>query len=351
MVTAMRSLSAKLSVVLSMGSCAALAAACSSGTTAWDGAPPVASAAASPKAPATTSAPTTKTGTTGAPTSGAPASPSCAGKAAQPLDAVWTVQSGGVPRVFEVHVPASYAPSAETPVVLNFHGFTSDGVEEEVLSNMNAKADTAGFVAVYPEGLGAPQSWNAGACCGYAEEANVDDVAFVGALLDELESKLCVDARRVFVTGMSNGGFLAHRLGCELASRVAAIAPVAGVIGVTTCAPSRPVPVMEFDGTLDTLVPYDGDPALGFPSVAATIAGWVARDSCTGSPVQTYSDRDSQCESYESCAGGAEVTLCTIQGGGHTWPGGTPVPALGYTTPYLSATDAMWTFFQAHPMP
>ncbi len=276
---------------------------------------------------------------------------SCQGLSSQPLDKTWTLDFGGQTRTFYVHVPASYDPTKPMPLVFNFHGFTSNAQQEELLTGMTQKADTAGFIAVHPEGLGTPQSWNAGACCGYAAQSNVDDVGFVGAMLDALEAQICVDSHRVYATGMSNGGFLSHRLGCELSTRIAAVAPVAGVLGVPACTPTRPVPIMEFHGTLDPLVPYNGSTVLGFPSVPDTFSGWAARDGCTGMPVQTYDNLDSHCATYESCAGGEDVTLCTVDGGGHTWPGGLPVPGLGYTTPNLSATDAMWDFFTKHPLP
>ncbi len=277
----------------------------------------------------------------------APAAPSCSGLDAQPLDSTWNVQF----RAVLVHVPAAYDPAAPMPVVLNFHGYTSDATEEEALSDMNAKADVAGFIAVYPNGTGTPQSWNAGACCGQAAQDQVDDVGFVRALLDNLESKLCVDEHRIFATGMSNGGFLSHRLACELSDRIAAFAPVAGVLGVTDCAPQRPVPIMGFHGTADPLVPYGGSPQLGFPPVVDTYAGWAKRDGCSSQTMQTFDNMDAHCATYLGCAQGSEVTLCTVDNGGHSWPGGLPVPALGYTTPNLSATDAMWTFFQKHPLP
>jgi polyhydroxybutyrate depolymerase len=147
---------------------------------------------------------------------------------------------------------------------------------------------------------------------------------------------------------MSNGGFMSHRIGCELADQFAAIAPVAGVLGIPTCNPSRPMPVIHFHGTADTLVPYDGNAAMGFIPVLDTFHGWADRDGCTGTPAQTYAKGDATCQTYSQCAGGAEVTLCTIDGGGHTWPGGTPVPTLGLTSTDINATDAMWTFFSAH---
>jgi polyhydroxybutyrate depolymerase len=275
----------------------------------------------------------------------------CTGMASQPQgDTTWTIATSSGNRSALVHIPPGYDPTKATPLVLNFHGLAGSPSQEEGLTLMDPEADSQGFLLVYPQGTGVIPSWNAGACCGTAAEDGVDDVGFVGTLLDTLESKLCVDASRVFATGMSNGGFLSHSLGCELSDRIAAIAPVAGVIGITTCNPSRPVPVIEFHGMEDPIVPYDGDPAIGYPSVADTIAGWVQRDGCQGMPMTTYDNGDATCVTYSQCSAGAEVTLCTISDGGHTWPGGTPFPLLGNTSMDISATDAMWTFFQQHPM-
>lgn len=282
-----------------------------------------------------------------------PAPAACAGKQALSGDLEWTLTSGGRARKVFVHVPVAYDPAKPTPVVLNFHGFTSNATQQASYSGMTRKADEARFVAVHAEGVGAAQSWNAGACCGDAAESKVDDVAFVGALLDELEAKLCVDAKRIFATGMSNGGFLSHRLACELSSRIAAIAPVAGVLGIPSCTPSRPVPEMHFHGTLDALVPYLGivSPTRSFPSVAATVDGWAQRNGCTDEPRTTVLRGDTVCTTRDACDAGSEVTLCTITGGGHTWPGAIPIPAMGHTSLSIRATDAMWAFFERHPMP
>ena len=177
--------------------------------------------------------------------------------------------------------------STTIPVVLDFHGYTSNGVQQNILARMAGKSETAGFVAVHPEGIGISQSWNAGACCGEAASSAIDDVAFVGKVLDELEQKLCVDTHRVFSTGMSNGGFLSHRLACEMSNRIAAVAPVAGVLAVPTCLPARPMPVFQFHGALDGLVAYNGNPSLGFPSVAQTMSGGATRKGCSTTPRET----------------------------------------------------------------
>lgn len=273
------------------------------------------------------------------------APPSCADRVAQPLDQTLTIDGG---RAFAVHVPKSYDPKRATPLVLDFHGLYGDENQEEALTRMNVKSDAAGFISVHPRGTG--RSWNAGACCGEARTNKVDDVGFVKKMLDELEKRLCVDKKRIFSTGMSNGGFLSHRLGCELADRVAAIAPVAAVMGMPTCTPSRKVPIMHFHGTSDSLVPYAGNPSISYPSVADSIAGWAKRDGCTGTPKETYKKGEVHCETYQGCPTGVDVTLCTVDGGGHTWPGGGPAPFLGHITTNISATDAMWEFFVAHPM-
>lgn len=274
----------------------------------------------------------------------------CAGKAMPPHSGVWTVDAGDLLRVVTVHVPPSYDPTRGTPLVLDFHGFTSDGVQEQILSRMTDKADEAGFIAMHPTGLGVPRSWNAGACCGLAAATEADDVAFVRALLDKASEELCIDPARVYATGMSNGAFFSHRLGCELSDRIAAIAPVAGTIGIPVCSPTRAVPVIAFNGDADPLVPYTGSSTLGFPSVPEAFAAWAARNGCSGAPVETYAKGDARCLTYTQCTDDAHVTQCTIDGGGHTWPGGIPIPVFGKTSSDLSATDAMWEFFAAHPL-
>jgi len=277
----------------------------------------------------------------------------CSGKTGAVGDSTLTLTSSGVERNTRVHVPEKYDPTTPATLVLNFHGYSSNADQEIWLSKMNEASDERGFLVVYPNGLGGlAQSWNAGACCGTSAMNGVDDVGFVKALIEKLEADYCIDAKRVFATGMSNGGFLSNRLGCEMSDTIAAIAPVAGLIGIPLgeCAPARPVPVMHFHGTADMLVPYDGGGFSGFISVGESIARWRELNACEAAEVVTFEKGDGKCVKT-ACAEGSEVTLCTVTNGGHTWPGGTPIPGFGVTSMDLDATNAMLDFFAAHPLP
>ncbi|MFK7991308.1 MAG: PHB depolymerase family esterase [Sandaracinaceae bacterium] len=253
---------------------------------------------------------------------------------------------GGIARRFAVHVPTGYAPTVRTPLVLNFHGRGSNASQQASLSGMNARANAAGFIAVHPEGVG--NTWNGGVCCGDAMSRNIDDVGFTRAMLDRLDAELCVDPARVFAAGLSNGGFMAHRLGCMLSDRIAAVASVAAPNGTLPCSPGRGVPVIHFHGTADNIVRYEG--FFGQLSVEDSTAQWVSRNGC-GSSSEVFAMSDVRCEEWAGCDGGAHVQLCTIEGGGHQWPGGFTVPGLGSNTDAISATDAMWDFFVRHPRP
>jgi polyhydroxybutyrate depolymerase len=257
-------------------------------------------------------------------------------------DTMVELEVDGRMRRFYVHVPASYDGTAPVPLVLDFHGYTSNAGQQIALSGMNTKADEEGFIAIHGEGIGGLQSWNGGLCCGEASSSSADDVALARAMIDEVAGRACIDRSRVYATGMSNGGFMSHRLGCEAADAFAAIAPVAGVLGIPfdDCTPSRPVPVMHFHGTTDAIVPYDGSAITGFPSVEDTMAVWADRDGCTGEPTETFNMGNSTCMTFTTCEGGAEVTTCTVEGFGHWWPG-----APGQAS-NIDATDAMWEFFQ-----
>ncbi len=256
-----------------------------------------------------------------------------------------TLEHDSMTRDYIVHVPPGYDPATPTALVLNLHGYTSNAEQQVPFSNMNATADAEGFIALYPNGY--ENSWNGGACCGQAAAEGIDDVGFLVSVVADVSTRLCIDPDRVYASGMSNGGYMSHRLACEASDVFAAVAPVAGGLGILGCSPPRPVPVIMFHGTDDSVVP--------FSSAETALSAWGSHDSCTSTPVTT-SFGDSYCDVHETCEGGAEVGLCALSGMDHCWPGGAPPRWLcetfvGTYSEDINANDYMWEFFTRHPMP
>lgn len=287
-------------------------------------------------------------------------SPGCEVSPGYPLGTTEATIDAGGERSFRVHVPPGYDSQRPTPVVMMFHGGGGSGEQFQLRSSkMDPIADREGFITVYPDGTGTIHSWNAGDCCGNAQRREADDVGFVAQLIDHLSQKLCVDRRRVFASGMSNGGMLSHRLACELSDRIAAVAPVASAMVFPACAPTRPIPLLQIHGTADGHVPWEGGEGCGIsgvtmPSIDDTLSGWRARNGCAESSSETFAEGDTRCAVYTGCA--APVELCTIEGGGHSWPGGEASPKVvdcpgdGHQSTF-AASEAAWRFFRANPLP
>jgi polyhydroxybutyrate depolymerase len=244
---------------------------------------------------------------------------------------------------------------------------------------MNEKADSADFIVVYPAGTRRDSNpdkpfkrfWNPGNGPRgpyYASSdpiSKIDDIGFVEKILDDLESKFNIDKKRIYATGLSNGGVLTHLLACKLSHRIAAIAAVAAPFWnfPEDCNPERPIPVILFHGTADVCAPYYGgisqassnEAAIDrdFISAEETVYIWLKKNNCPKTPKITYKKGEVVCKTYGPGDDGVEVTLCTIEGGGHTWPGGRPyaIPGIniGKTTFDINANDAMWDFFEKHP--
>jgi polyhydroxybutyrate depolymerase len=187
-------------------------------------------------------------------------------------------------------------------------------------------------------------------------------VRFVAELLDDLANHVRVDPRRVYATGLSNGGMMCYRLAAELSERIAAIAPVAASMAIGDPKPGRPVPIMHFHGALDTIVPISGPgddtpPFVRFRSVDESIRQWVKRNACPDEPAETEmpdveddGTRVKRCV-YGPGTNGAEVVLFVIEGGGHTWPGQkSPLALMGASTLDISANDLIWEFFKRHAL-
>ena len=256
--------------------------------------------------------------------------------------------SDGIERGFRLHIPEAYAPSTPAPLVLNFHGLGSNAVQQELYSGLIGKSDDAGFILATPEGSGSPQRWYFIDLPG----AEVDDFAFLRALIGHLSDTLCIDRSRIYATGMSNGGFMSAALACEMSDTFAAVAPVAGFTYLPSCDGKPPVPIIVFHGTDDAVVPFAGGnigllPA-ALPGVRETAARWAQHNGCGPMPDTERIASDVALERYAGCSGGAGVHLYVIEGGGHTWPGALPLPFLARTTQSIKAADLIWRFFADH---
>jgi len=263
--------------------------------------------------------------------------------------------SSGEKREYLLYVPKSYDPTRPTPLVISMHAAGLWGAAQKETSQWNNLADKEGFIVVYPSGVGGKgvRIWRA--------EPGPDlmkDVQFISELIDTLKKSYNIDSTQIYANGLSNGGGMSFALSCTLSGRIAAVGLVAAAqtLPWRWCADGRAVPMIAFHGTADPEVPYDGGSSWvsqrPFPSTPRWAANWARRNRCGADPVESTVAVDVTRRAYTGCADNAEVVLYTIQGGGHTWPGGTPLPEwfVGRTTRNIDATRLMWAFFSDHPL-
>jgi len=245
----------------------------------------------------------------------------------------------GLTRTYRLHIPDGYNADSLYPLVINMHGLGSNALEQEFYTAFNDVGDSAGVVIAYPNGIN--ETWNVSSTTG------TDDVGFISALIDTIDYQYNINLNRVYATGMSMGGFMSYRLACELADRIAAIASVTGLQAFYPCNPDRPVPVVQFHGTADPVVPYTGVPT--------TISNWVNYNLCPSTPVITdLPDIDTNDNStvtvsyYGPCEESTEVILYTIINGEHTWPGASYI--IGVTNQDIKASYEIWNFFNKYTL-
>lgn len=267
----------------------------------------------------------------------------------------------GILRYYYLYVPEGVGEGSGVPLVIVLHGAGGNPRTVRNVTGMNELADEEGFMVAYPQGTGPHDrqlTWNAGQCCGFAYENGIDDVAFMGILIETLSLEWPVDDRRIYAAGVSNGGMLAHRLGCELSGQVAAVAAVAGTLPGETCRPREPVAVIMFHGTADPFVPFEGGQSKKTPlpqepvshtSVKETLLFWIGHNGCRGE-AQVEEAGPVKKQVYGGGRNNTEVVLYTIHGGGHTWPGtNVGEPDAADPMQQISATPLIWQFFRNHP--
>ena len=283
------------------------------------------------------------------------------------------VNIGKTERHYIVHVPKGYDGQSPVPVVMMFHGGGGTGRAAMRETGWTKKADECGFLAVFPEASRPdsskpanfrynPQTWNDGSG---RFRSHVDDVGFISKLIEDLKTRFHIDSKRIFATGFSNGASMTYRLGIELSERIAAIAPVAGALWIEDPKPHRPVPLLYITGAQDPLNPIDGGiPRLAIggrglggrskPPVEEQIKKWARMLHCAKRP-KVIHDHDGVIGiRYGSCEDMSEAIFYTVDGMGHTWPGGfsiLPEAWVGKTSDKLKANNVIWEFFKGHPIP
>jgi polyhydroxybutyrate depolymerase len=279
----------------------------------------------------------------------------------RPGDYRFTITHDGLPRMYRVHVPAKYDPAKPAPALFALHGGGGDMnyMANDQRYGLISKSEQEGFIVVFPNGYsrwnsGKLATWNAGRCCGDARDKNIDDVGFIRAVVDQVSRQLNIDRRRIFATGMSNGGMMSYRLACELTDTFSAIASVAGTDNTTTCRPQKPISILHLHALNDDHVLFNGgagekafrDPSkvTDFISVPATVAQWVKANGCDPHPKRILQKPGAYCDLYSACREHVRVELCVTDTGGHSWPGAAKTRHEPASTA-ISADDVMWDFF------
>lgn len=279
-----------------------------------------------------------------------------------------TLEAGGETRTYHVMLPDDYDPAVATPVVLALHGGGGNGarLDRSTRGQFREQADRLDWIVVFPEGVN--HGWNDGREATAEPRRGVDDVAFFAALIDRLATDHGIDTTRVYATGISNGAFMSIRLGLELSDRIAAVAAVTGNLQKVheSKTPARPMPILFMNGTEDPLVPFDGgqvtvfgrsrgevlstrDSALRFGTIngcdaeapIVTLPDWSKHD---GTRVHVHAGIG--CE--------APVVVYRIEGGGHTWPGGSqylPRAVVGRVSRDIVGARHIFDFFAAQRLP
>ena len=259
-----------------------------------------------------------------------------------------SIVSGGWTRDYVLYVPPTYDSTRPTPLVISMHGAALWGAAQREISQWDRVADREGFIVVYPSGLRRGfRVWNNPEVNGVGR-----DVRFIGELIDTIAAHYHVDPRRVFADGLSNGGGMAFVLSCRMHDRIAAV----GLVGSAQlwswewCNDTTPVPMIAIHGSADKFTRYHGGYSFvgprPFPSIVGWVRTWAQRNHCAPTPTDTRVASDVVKREYTGCR--APVVFYTIEGGGHTWPGGGAMPEwfAGPTSRSIDASAVEWDFFK-----
>lgn len=251
-------------------------------------------------------------------------------------------------RQYFVHFPTGYTKDESYPLIMALHGGFGKAKDMEEYTGLSQKADEEGFMVVYPQGF--LRSWNAGECCGAAHKRGIDDAGFLASLADSLAHNYAVDKKRVFATGLSNGGFMTFKLLCDQPETFRAIAPVEASMVTKSCTPSQPGSIVQFHSYRDDYVPYQGGSGEGpsdvyKPPVDSVLGVWADISGCNPQKVTVGVKPDYEKFAWKGCSSNTKIQLYVTNDGGHSWPGGT-LTFPDSPSKAVDATDVMWNFFK-----
>jgi polyhydroxybutyrate depolymerase len=272
-----------------------------------------------------------------------------------------TVVSGDRNRQYLLHIPATYTQGAPTPLVLFYHGGGGGMKQAAADYNWIEKSEQAGFIVVFMQGTSRHNTsllntWNAGECCAYARDNNIDDVQYTKDVLAAIVTTVTIDTEKIFATGFSNGAMMSHRLACEMSDTFAAIGAVSGTDNTQSCEPTVPISIMHIHAKNDDAAKYDGGSGrtfednperdTDFTSVRTTIDRWLNRNGIMSDATRVLEVPGAVCDRYTD-ENTVMVELCALDEGGHTWPGSDGAARHSGLVPSqaLDATDVLWGFF------
>ena len=260
------------------------------------------------------------------------------------------IWSDGLYRDFRIYLPKEFSNRTFTPLVVSFHGYGSNAKEQERLTQFDRLADKYNFIVVYPDGTpgtGSTRGWNTG----LHRKITTDDVLFTSNLLNLLQSNICIDSRRIYVSGFSNGGGLVNELTCSMANRIAAFAPVSGsyITSHKSCT-AGPISIIEFHGTADRTVPYNGNWKRKEYSVSSWIQQMAKENKCAAKSQIIYNVENVIGYSIKKCNDNASIVHYKIVGEHHIWPTVLLSTKIDGEKREVNVAEIIWLFFEKHPL-
>lgn len=272
-----------------------------------------------------------------------------------------TIEHDGRLRRFRLHIPKGYFEKDTYPLLIALHGFSENPRIMEIVTGLSRKADEEGFFVAYPYGTHqkkfTPYSWNSEFCCGYALQQGVDDVGFIGKVIDDVAEEYSIDKDLVYVVGFSNGAMMTQQVALKMPEKVKAIAVVSGAVGGMHEDAEEfewldqsgvPVPVVIFHGREDVVIPFEGGEGgaqvFEFKGAYDVVNLWLQNNRCSVHPTQIHKVDTYTKEVYADCESGSEVVFYSLDSK-HVWPGGLQEIVRKFSGRGVRATDAIWEFF------